>query len=176
LVSGNYFLMLGIRAHLGRVLAVAGDRPSGGQRPAVLSYEFWRRRFGSDPEFLGRTIHLNSAAFVIVGVSEPRFHGLDPGFSPEVRVPLSPWLEIQPGWNLRSRKTEMFLNLAGRLKPGVTVSQANTRLDVLHRRSLEEQLPLFPGMSEESRRRLLSRRIDLNPAARGCSAWDATTG
>ena len=175
-VSGNYFPMLGVRAHLGRILGVEDDRPAGGQQVAVLSYEFWQRRFGSDPAILGQTIHLNGVAFVVVGVSEPRFYGLDPGFGPEVRVPVTAWLESQPGWNERARQNIFVFNfnLVGRLKPGVSVRQAETQLDVLHRRWLEEQVSLSPGISDQDRRRVLSTRINLNPAAKGLFGLGST--
>jgi predicted permease len=175
-VSGNYFSMLGVRAHLGRMLGVEDDRPAGGQQVAVLSYEFWQRRFGSDPAILGKAIHLNGVAFVVVGVSEPRFYGLDPGFGPEMRVPVNAWLESQPGWNERARQNIFVFNfnLVGRLKPGVSVHQAETQLAVLHRRWLEEQVSLSPGISDQDRRRVLSIRITLTPAAKGLFGLGST--
>jgi predicted permease len=168
-VSGNYFPMLGVRAHLGRILGVEDDRPAAGHQVAVLSHEFWQRRFGSDPAILGKAIHLNGVAFVVVGVSEQRFYGLDPGFGPEVRVPVSAWLESQPGWNERARQdiVRFNFNLVGRLKPGVSVRQAETQLDVLYRPWLETQVSLSPGISDQQRRRVLSTRVTLNPATKG---------
>ncbi len=108
-------------------------------------------------------------AFVVVGVSEQRFYGLDPGFGPEVRVPVNAWLESQPGWNEQARQNifAFNFNLVGRLKPGASVRQAETQLDVLHRPWLEAQVSLSPEISEEQRRRVLSTRINLNLAAKG---------
>jgi hypothetical protein len=107
LVSGNYFSMLGVDAHIGRLIVADDDRAYSGNRVAVVSHDFWRRYFGSDVTILGRTLYLGGASFLVVGVTEQQFSGLDPGFSPDVRVPLNPWFEGQPGWNERARKTQM---------------------------------------------------------------------
>ena len=82
-VSGDAFQILGVRPALGRLLSAEDDRTPGGHYVAVLSYEFWRRRFGADPAILGRTIRLGgelgNKSYFVVGVARDGFFGIEPG-------------------------------------------------------------------------------------------------
>ena len=90
LVSGNYFQALGVGPALGRVFSPQeDDRVYKGHPVAVLSYQYWARRFAGDPGVIGRKILINSYPMVIVGVSAAGFAGLDPSYSPQIRVPWS---------------------------------------------------------------------------------------
>ena len=121
-VSPNYFNFLGVEAILGQTFTP--EVRSGQWAPeAVLSYRFWKRRFASDPTVIGRTIHLNTYPFVIVGVSPPSFFDLEQGFEPELRLAILPegqqLSQIEEIGNppLRSWDT------AGRIKPGMSLAQ-----------------------------------------------------
>src|SRR5215471_12877355 len=88
-VSPTYFTMLGVRPFLGQGFSPAVQH--GDWAPeAVLSYGFWKRRFGADPAVIGRAIRLNTVAFTVVGVSPPGFTGLTRGSDFELRVPRLP--------------------------------------------------------------------------------------
>src|SRR5262249_19056431 len=84
LVSGNFLAVLGVNPHLGRVLTEADDQTPGAHPVAVISYSFWQRRFGADPQIVGQTINLNGYPFIVVGVAAQGFHGLEVGVAPDV--------------------------------------------------------------------------------------------
>jgi predicted permease len=89
-VSGEFFSVLGVRSALGRTLGPDDDRRGGGPDGpvAVISHDFWQRRFGSSPDVLGRPLRLDSVAFTIVGVTPAAFFGIDVGQRFDVAVPL----------------------------------------------------------------------------------------
>src|SRR3954470_17482506 len=84
LVSGNYFDVLGVRAHIGRTFTPDDDRNPGGHPVAVLSHAYWMRRFAGDRSIVNRTIALNGLPMTIVGVTPPGFAGIVIGESPDV--------------------------------------------------------------------------------------------
>src|SRR5215217_2453001 len=84
LVSGNYFDVLGVRAHIGRTFTPDDDRTPGGHPVAILSHNFWTRRFAADPSVLNRTVTLNGLPMTIVGVTPPGFFGIVIGESADV--------------------------------------------------------------------------------------------
>ena len=81
-VSGNYFDVLGVRAHIGRTFTPDDDRVPGGHPVAVLSHNYWMRRFAGDRSVLNRTITLNGLPMTIVGVTPPGFFGIVVGATP----------------------------------------------------------------------------------------------
>jgi len=118
----NFFDAIGVHAIIGRTLTVDDDKDSAGAPPAVLSYDFWQRRFNGDRNVLGKTIRLSHALFVIVGVTPHGFNGLAADTAPAVRVPLRSLPLIDTSLGPRPRNVQ--LDLAGRLKPGIAISQA----------------------------------------------------
>src|SRR5262249_46508918 len=86
--AGSYFSMLGVNAVVGRTLTEDDDRAPDPQPVAVISCDFWRRRFGSDPGVVGRKITLNDFPFTIIGVAPPGFSGLEVGGKPDLWWPL----------------------------------------------------------------------------------------
>ena len=99
LVSGNYFDLLGVRAVRGRMFTQEEDRAPGAHPVAVLSYGSWQRRFGGDPNLVGRTITINNHSFTIVGIAPPEFNGTVLIFTPEIYVPMMMAEQIEPGSN-----------------------------------------------------------------------------
>jgi predicted permease len=129
LVSDNYFTVLGVGANPGRVFSPA-DLMSHGP-VAVLSYSSWHRRFRNNYSVLGQTILIYGAAVTIVGITPPDFVGSgNPPVPPDVWLPL--WAEpmIEPQRSVRS-ETDLWLRIVGRLKPGITVAQAENQLTAL---------------------------------------------
>jgi hypothetical protein len=96
-VSGNFFNVLGVKPALGRLLTEADDDPANTQAGAVISYEFWNRRFGLDPSVVGRPIAVNDRALTIVGVAPPGFFGFDVGTRPELWWPIRAMDDPKPG-------------------------------------------------------------------------------
>jgi putative ABC transport system permease protein len=133
-ISANAFELLGVKAIAGRALQPPDDTP-GQQNVAVLSYSFWRRRFGADPQLVGKRLTLNGASYIVAGVLPPQF--FFPIREAEVAVPLAP--DADP---LRGVRTSThFLQALARLKPGVTREQAEADLTAVARR-LREQYPV----------------------------------
>jgi predicted permease len=126
LVSGNYFTGLGLAPAAGRVILPDDDRVEGGAPVAVLSYEFWQRRFQRDPGVVGKEVRLNGNEFTVIGVARAGFSGTRlVGFIPDVWIPITMHKSVvadSGGW-LESRGSQSF-NVNGRLKPGVTIEQA----------------------------------------------------
>ncbi|HEV3074359.1 MAG TPA: ABC transporter permease, partial [Thermoanaerobaculia bacterium] len=128
-VTGDFFRTLGVRPHLGRLLAPADDRP-GGERVAVLSHELWHRRFGGDPGIVNRRITIDGRAHTVVGVAPP---ALKFPRQSELWVPLA--LDFS-----KSSRGAHYLSVVGRLKPGVSLERAQADLSAIARR-LELQYP-----------------------------------
>ncbi len=134
LVTGNYFTGLRLDAALGRLLTPDDDLKPGGHPVVVLSYAFWQRRFGGNPNVLGQAVKLNGHDFTIIGVVKKGFSGTRQfGWIPDVYLPLMMYAQAIPG------TTERFLeghgngsfNVNGRLRDGVTLAQANDAMDIL---------------------------------------------
>lgn len=147
LVSGDYFNTLGVHAVLGRTLEPADDTPTA--EPAVmLSYAFWRTEFASSPDVVGTRIKLNGFPFTIVGVAEREFTGLTPGQRLDLWLPLSARQHVDTGWSPdEDDANSWWLVIVARLKPGVTMGQAQSELSLLYTdETMHEQKALFqPG-------------------------------
>ena len=145
LVSGNYFSVLGTHAEQGRLITPDDDRGAGTGPVAVISHGLWEKRFGSDPRVVGKVVDFNQTSFTIVGVMNPDFVGTGVGENIQVWLPIAEYAQADPGFlvdyekRLEARQIS-WLSLVGRLKPGVTISQAQADLTNFSRR-LEETYP-----------------------------------
>ncbi len=133
LVSGGYFAGLGVYPAAGRLILEDDDR-FGAPPVAVISHAYWQRRFAASPAAVGQSILVNGTAFTIAGVSPPDFFGVDPGSAPELMIPLhaGPLLSSKPE-EYRKRfveKNTYWVDMMGRLRPGVSIKQAEARLAV----------------------------------------------
>jgi predicted permease len=165
-VSPNYFTVLGVRPILGDAFSAAVRRGEWAPE-AVLSYNFWSRRFGGDPSVIGRTIHLNTVAFTIVGVSAPGFAGLIRGTDFELRIPVMPAGGTLEEMALvrndgKACPTCAFAswNVFARLAPGTTLAQAEAAADA----QLQEYMRKNPV---QGNRDTGPRRLKLAPGALG---------
>jgi putative ABC transport system permease protein len=132
-VTVNLFSTLGVLPAHGRNF-LSEEEQTGRNRVAILSDGLWQRRFGADPGLIGRQIQLSGESYTVVGVMPPRFQ-LTPGT--EVWVPLVLDAAVQP-W--RADRSNHNLHVIGRLKPGVSLAQAQAAMDTLARQ-LEQQYP-----------------------------------
>jgi predicted permease len=131
-VTGNYFDVLGVRAQHGRLLALSDDGAPGANPVAVLGDGFWRRAFASDTGVIGRTIRLNGRPFTVVGVAPPGFFGVSFDALPQIWLPLSMTEQAEPEWGKDvPDRGFSWLDIVGRLKPGVSLREAQAELDVL---------------------------------------------
>src|SRR5262245_971282 len=139
MVTDNYFSVLGGEAALGRVFVPNECRMPGACPQAVLSYAFWQRRFGSDPKVIGKALTLNRQPFTVVGVTAPSWSGMGmtaasffdlPLIAPDVWVPLIMRGQLAPERDLLSNRDCSCHWVVGRLKPGVSLKQAQADMDV----------------------------------------------
>ncbi len=160
-VSGSYFEMLGVRAVHGRLLTPADDSEFGVGGPdgavAVISHGLWTRRFGMDPDVLGKRVQVGTDWVTIVGVTPPGFLGLQVGSPIDITVPI-----MLAGRKLRS--TQMWwMSVLARLKPGATVAEARADLDTLFDAYMTDI-----GIPRDKRDYFSG--IELVPAAKGSNA------
>ena len=144
-VSGEYFQVLGSSALVGRAFTPDDDRTPGAHPVAVLSHNFWTRRMGGDPGIIGRTITLARQPFTIVGVARPGFFGEATGRAPEIWVPMMMHPAISAGPSLLGDARVGWLQVIGRLQPGVARQQAEAALTLLLDR-LKADPALLDGM------------------------------
>jgi predicted permease len=161
-VSGNYFATLGLRPAAGRLLRQDDDVVEGASPVVVISHDFWRDRFDGDPSIVGRaTVTLNGQSLTVIGVAPEGFRGTFIGLSAVAWFPLSHYRTLHPGAAVRDGDSEMFLNIAGRLAPGVTRTRAETALALTasQRERLRADEPVPEGVR-------LERMSGLPPGAR----------
>ena len=135
-VSADFFKLVGAPVAIGRTFSADEDLPNA-PKVVVISKPLWRSRFGNDPNVGGRTIALNGESYTIVGVLDD-FDFTEFGASPQV---WTPW-QFDPN----TRETGHYFRVAGRLKPGVTIEQANARL----RASTDDFRSKFPTFGQNS--------------------------
>ena len=149
-VSGNYFDVVGVTMALGRALTPDDDRIGSPRASLVLSNSFWQSRFNRDPHIVGRVVRLNSVPFTIVGVAAPGFTGTSIAFADMwLPITMQPALtavgntallaQLGPNGMLTSR-VGIWMVAIGRLKPGVTVTQARDEVSRIGR-DLEREYP-----------------------------------
>jgi len=144
LVSGNYFAVLGVKPALGRLITPEDDDQPGSHAVAVLGYGFWRRAFGSEPTVIGQGIKLNGYDFTIIGVAPRDFAGTETGGSYDVWIPIKMQVQAMPrtmGRNWFNDRSAGWLGLFGRLKPKVSVEQAQAELATIAQ-ELEQTYPM----------------------------------
>src|SRR5439155_384814 len=132
-VSAHLFELLGVPALLGRTFVPEDDKP--GTHVVLLSYSFWQRRFGSDPAVIGRALTLNGESYTVVGVM-PRLVQL-PGY--ENRNDQL-WVPIAFPSEEAAQRGNHFLEIVARLRPGVTLKQAQAEMETISAR-LAQQYP-----------------------------------
>lgn len=132
IVSGNYFSELGIRLARGRGFTPEESRTPGTHAVAVLSYGLWQSRFAGSPEIVGRQIALNGHAFTVVGVAGEAFRGTDMGIAAQIWAPMMMQAQLAPGENLLELRGQHWIGpVIGRMKPGVTIRQAEAAANAL---------------------------------------------
>jgi predicted permease len=169
LVAGNYFQVLGVHPHIGRLIGPDDDRTMNGHPVAVLQYDFWQSQY-QGREMVGQTIRLNGTPFTVIGIAPPAFEGTSIGQPTKVFVPIAMQPTVAPtGPSLTDERAAWFYPFA-RLKPGVTIEQADASMKVLYRQRVEEELQQrYFSQNPEARASLLGQIFSLESAARGDS-------
>src|SRR5947209_10760503 len=168
LVSGNFFQALGVKPALGRVFSPEeDDRVYKGHPVVVLGHDYWVTRFAADPNVVGQKIVVNNYPMTIVGVSAAGFHGLDPSRSPQIRVPIQMKPLMTPGWDDIGDRRSQWIQMFGRLQPGVSQAQAQASLQPLFQQILRQELtePRIRDVSQYGRDQFLARKVRMESAA-----------
>jgi predicted permease len=135
IVSGGYFNGLGVQAIVGRLLAIDDDQPAA-EPVAVISYKYWKQRFGLARDAVGKSIYVNAVPFAIVGVTPPAFIGaMGVGYSPDLTIAMVSDAQVTHGGGTAQEPWTWWLRVMGRLKPGVTFEQARSNLEGVFQRS-----------------------------------------
>jgi ABC-type antimicrobial peptide transport system permease subunit len=146
IVSANFFSLLGVPAERGRILQTDDGR-AGAIRVAVISHDFWQQQFGGDPNAIGKALTLNGEPVTLIGVMPPGFQDTSQGIERQI------WLNphnVVPDWSFNSTvdvlsiRNTAFLRVIARLKPNVTLQQAQTDVDAIAAR-LQQQYPRPAG-------------------------------
>jgi len=137
IATENYFDALGVRAAIGRTFHAEPNQALHSDPYLVLGYSLWKRMFGSDPNVAGRIVHLNGHPFTVIGVAPRHFYGTIVGIDAQYFVPMMMQPEVLPGENIEER-APTFVHILGRLRPGVSMAQAQAELDAIAARLAKE--------------------------------------
>jgi predicted permease len=166
LVSGNYFQLLGVPPAYGRAFTPADETAPGANPVTMLSYAFWKRRFGGDPSVLDKTLQVNGTPLTIVGVTPQSFTGVQIGSTPDVFVPITMKPEMTPNWDGLNDPSDYWLAIIGRLKPGIAAPRTQAALAPQYRAILEAQAALMKQGSE-AEKKFLEMPLLLEPGSHG---------
>ena len=170
-VSGTFFQTLGVEAQVGRTLTTADDQAGCGAPGAVLGYGFWQSRYGGNPAAVGQTIMLDNRPFPIVGVTPAAFFGVEVGRTFDVAVPLCAEPIFRGEGSAIGRRDYWFLDMMGRLAPGVTMEQAQAQLAAISPSIFQNTLP--ERYNPETASNYLAFKFTAAPAGTGVSGLRA---
>jgi len=177
LVSGSYFSTLGVPAIAGHTFDGRPEPAEGAAPYAVISHQYWQRRFGERPDAIGRTMTFRGGVVSIVGVMPASFFGETVGDQPDAWIPLAMqpivlpgrnWLHDEPG----SVEKIMWLHLFGRLAPGVSLERAQVNANLVFQQGL---IAYYDSVADaDTRTRYRKQHLEATPAATGASAVRAS--
>lgn len=171
MVSGNYFEVLGVGAAVGRVFTEEDDRYPESSPAVVLSYSFWKCRFGGDASVVGRTLSLNHTPMKVIGVSAQDLHSLLRHRPVDIHLPISMREVFMPKWQGFSRHDLAWVRIIARLSPGVTLQRAEVEASKLYQQWLQREAEAMP-VAGEPREHSLGRTLKLIPFGRGVDEYD----
>ncbi|HEV2469219.1 MAG TPA: ABC transporter permease [Candidatus Sulfotelmatobacter sp.] len=157
LVSGNYFSVLGLKPAVGR-LFIPEDTATRGAAPlVVLGYRYWVQHFAADPSVVNQGILINGNPFTIVGVAQPGFNSVIGGTVPDFFVPITMKAQMTPQWDELEDHRSKWLSIIARLKPGITVQQAQAGINPLWKSLRAVELQSISGRSEQFREHFVAK-------------------
>jgi predicted permease len=161
-VSGSMFGIFALQPALGRLLTQNDDLKPGAEPYAVISYDYWTRRFGRDPHVIGRVIHIGDNAYEIVGVSEKKFTGTEPGTFVDIFVPTMMHRHV-------NYPNSTWIRTLVILQPGVAAEPLRQKLAAISQVFETNRLNGETGLSQETLRNVLNNQVLMKPAATGVS-------
>src|SRR5271154_844059 len=139
LTTANYFDVLGVHAILGRTFLPEEGTPPAGAAVIVIGYTVWQNHFAGDPQIVGKTIQINRHPYSVIGVAPRDFTGCAPGLRAELWIPVSMDRDVW-GFNRPDYRGIFWLNVLGKLRPGITKKQAQAELNLVMR-GIAERFP-----------------------------------
>jgi predicted permease len=152
-VTGNYFTLLGVKPAAGRLILPSESEADGAGPVVVLSYSYWKTRFGGDPSIVGKTVLLNGHPATIVGIAAKQFHGVQAMLDVQGYLPLS--LDFPGG--IQNNRSLRYIYLLARLRTGVKLEQAQTALNVVAGRLAHAYPKELGGLTLRARPETLAR-------------------
>src|SRR5882762_2453808 len=167
LVSGNFFETLEVQPALGRLLMPGDETASGANTVAVLSYDYWSRKFGADPAILNKPLTVNGVPLTVVGVTRKGFFGVQIGLTPDIFIPVTMKAQMAPNPNQTLEdRNDHWLPVMGRLKPGITLARAEATLQPIYQPILESDAKLLK-LSGDELKRFISKPLRLMSGGHG---------
>src|SRR5215471_12067168 len=169
IISGNYFPVLGVGQAVGQVITSDDDHAP--NSVAVLSYDFWRTHLGGASDVVGRKVLVNGHPLTIIGVAAPTFRGIDVGEVPVLWIPASMSPAVIPDLNDLFDRRTFWMQVLGRLNPGMTLQRVQAGLQPWFKAMLQEDMgrPGFPIITAERRQSFLNSSLTLTAAPQGHS-------
>ena len=167
-VSGNFFRTLGVQPWIGRLMTDADDQ-EGAPSVAIMSYHIWREKYGSDPSVVGASYQINGHPFTVIGVAAPGFYGakLAGWGMPDFWLPLTSELLIDGETSRLKRPQGNFLDLLGRVRPGVNPKSLEAKLKVEFHDWLASHVP---DMEPSEKQLWQQQTLHLIPGGAGVAA------
>jgi putative ABC transport system permease protein len=170
LVSGNYFSLLGVRPAIGRLFIPEDSATRSASPFAVLSYRYWAEHFASDPSVINQAVLINGNPFTIIGVVQPGFNSVISGTMPDLFVPITMKAQMTPLWDELEDRRSKWLTIVARLKPGVTVPQAEAGINPLWKSLRTMELQSITAKSQRFRDQFVAKSyVTLLDASKGFS-------
>jgi predicted permease len=163
-VSGWMFSSFGLRPALGRLLTESDDLKPGAHPYAVLSFDYWKQRFGEDPKVIGRTFHMGSDLYEIVGVGPRDFTGTETGLATDLFIPM-----MMKNPATRTSPDNFWLRTLVQLKPGIDPEPVHQELLAIFRAIQTERAKTFTTMPRRRLEQYFKETLLLEPAAAGRS-------
>ena len=167
--SGDFFRVLGTSAMLGRVFTREDDRRGGGPDGpvAVISYNFWQRRFGGAADVIGKPLMVERVTYTIIGVTPPEFFGTEVGRKFDVAIPIGSEPLIRGKESSLDRRSNWWLSIMLRLKPGQSMDAATAALRAMQPQIRDLTMP--QDWPEQYKKTYINEGFSLIPAATGSS-------
>jgi predicted permease len=137
MVSGNYFSLLGLEPAAGRLFSSSDETQENANPLVVIGHAYWRHKFAFSKAIIGKQIHLNGYPFTVVGVAPSGFDGDVVGQQMDLYVPLTMQPEIVRGRHWLNMADDHWLSLIGRLKPNLTIAQAEANVNVVFQQAVQ---------------------------------------
>ena len=171
MVTGNYFETLGVHPAVGRLFVSSDETAEGANPVAVLNFDYWKSHLAEAP-VEGRTLLINGSPFTVLGVAAPGFHSMVWGRLPDVYVPITMQRIVEPDWNYLNDRKAYWIDLAGRLRPGMTRAQAEASMNQLYVALRRTEVPLLVDQTPKDLQDFIDKaHLNLDDGANGFSPF-----